>query len=59
MDLQELTAEVERILNRHIARLMCNLEDANCPEVYKQAVKAELSWVRSDLKAAIECAMKD
>jgi hypothetical protein len=54
-----LTAEVERILNRHIARLMCNLEDANCPEVYKQAVKAELSWVRSDLKAAIDCAMKD
>jgi hypothetical protein len=46
----EMTDSIEQIVNRHIARLMTNLEAANCPEVYKQAAKAELTWLRSDLK---------
>ena len=46
----ELTDSIEQLVNRHIARLMTNLEAANCPEVYKQAAKAELTWLRSDLK---------
>ena len=44
----------DRIINRHFARLLTNLEDANCPEVYRQAVAAELRWLRSDLKALEE-----
>ena len=46
--MKEVT-ETERIVNRHKARLMQNLEDANCPEVYKQAVKMEIDWLREDL----------
>jgi hypothetical protein len=42
--------ETERIVNRHIARLLTDLERANCPSVYVQAVKSELTWLRSDLK---------
>ena len=50
-DMNELT-ETERIINRHKARLLQNLEDAQCPEIYRQAVKAELDWLRSDLNEA-------
>lgn len=46
--------DIERVINRHTARLLTNLEQANCPEVYKQAVKAELSWLRSDVKELTE-----
>ena len=43
-------SETDAIINRHIARLLTNLEDANCPDVYRQAVKSELTWLRSDLR---------
>lgn len=46
----ELIEAIERTVNRHTARLLTNLEQANCPDVYKQAVKAEMTWLRSDLK---------
>jgi hypothetical protein len=39
-----------KIVNRHIARLLTNLESANCPEIYIQAVKSEMAWLRSDLQ---------
>lgn len=48
------TAPTDKIVNRHIARLLTNLEQANCPDVYVQAVKSELSWLRSDLKDLLE-----
>jgi len=41
--------ETDRIINRHIARLLSELEDANCPSIYIQAVKSKLAWLRSDL----------
>ena len=50
----DTTATSDKIVNRHIARLLTNLELANCPEVYVQAVKSELTWLRSDLKALSE-----
>lgn len=50
----ELTTEVERIVNRHTARLLTELEEANCPRVFREAVKSEIQWLRSDLKEATE-----
>lgn len=47
-------SETERIVNRHIARLLTDLEAANCPSVFVQAVKSELTWLRSDLNEMSE-----
>jgi len=41
--------ESNRIVNRHKARLLQNLEDANCPRIYIDAVISGLNWLRSDL----------
>jgi len=41
--------EMNAIVNRHIARLMTELEDANCPAIFRDAVKSELVWMRQDL----------
>lgn len=46
--MKELT-ETERIINRHTARLLSELEEANCPTIYVQAVKSKLAWLRQDL----------
>ncbi len=51
---RELKDEIERIVNRHLARLLTNLEEAHCPEVYVQAVKSEMQWLRSDLNEAMK-----
>lgn len=37
------------IINRHKARLLKNLEDAQCPKVYLEAVISGLNWLRSDI----------
>lgn len=42
--------ELDRIINRHMARLLTGLEDANCPAIFIQAVRNEIAWMRSDLK---------
>ena len=41
--------EITRICNRHMARLLSNLEDADCRSVHIGIVRAELQWLRSDL----------
>lgn len=41
-----------QIVNRHMARLLTNLEDAGCPVLFLDAVKAELQWLRHDLETA-------
>jgi len=46
--MQEMT-ETDRIVNRHTARLLTELEDANCPVIFVQAVKSKLAWMRKDL----------
>lgn len=56
--MNELT-EVNRIINRHKARLLGNLEDANCPAVYKNAVSDGLSWLRSDVMNELEGTRND
>ena len=47
-------SDTDRIINRHIARLLTELEEARCPSVYVQAVKSKLSWLRTDLKEVEE-----
>ncbi len=52
--MNETTDTQGKIINRHIARLLTNLEQASCPEIFVQAVKSELTWLRSDLKELSE-----
>ena len=42
-------SETDRIINRHTARLLSDLEDAGCPAIFRDAVKGKLAWLRSDL----------
>jgi hypothetical protein len=46
--------EITRICNRHIARLLTDLEDAYCRPVHIGIVRAELQWLRSDIPRAAE-----
>jgi hypothetical protein len=46
--------EITRICNRHMARLLTNLEDADCRPVHIGIVRAEMQWLRSDLLRASE-----
>ena len=46
-------SELQKIINRHMARMLTDLEDANCPKIYRDAVKSGLSWLRSDLEEEI------
>jgi hypothetical protein len=52
--MNETTDTQGKIINRHIARLLTNLEQASCPGIFVQAVKSELTWLRSDLKELSE-----
>ena len=42
-------SETDKIINRHTARLLTELEDAGCPVIFRDAVKSKLAWLRSDL----------
>jgi hypothetical protein len=44
----DMTAS-DSIINRHMARLLSELEDAGCPVIFRDAVKSKLSWLRKDL----------
>jgi len=43
-------ADTNSIVNRHMARLLSELEDAGCPAIFRDAVKSKLAWLRSDLE---------
>jgi hypothetical protein len=38
------------IVNRHMARLLTDLEDAGCPVVFRDCVKSRMQWMRDDLQ---------
>ena len=40
---------IDKIVNRHMARTLENLEDAGCPDIFIKAVKSSFVWMRSDL----------
>ena len=42
----------EQVINRHIARLMDELEEAACPTIFRHAVRHRLQQLRTDL---VEC----
>jgi len=46
---QDEMTDSDSIINRHMARLLCELEEANCPQIFREAVKSKLSWLRKDL----------
>ena len=41
--------DMNGVINRHIARLMTELEDAGCPVIFREAVKSKLQWLRADV----------
>ena len=41
--------DTDAIINRHMARLLTELEEAACPAIFRDAVKSKLSWMRQDL----------
>jgi hypothetical protein len=47
--MKEVKITSNAIINRHKARLLQNLEDVNCPQVYREAVTTALNWLRSDI----------
>jgi len=46
--------EVLQSCNRHMARLLCDLEEAQCPKVYRDVVRAGLKYLRHDMLAMSE-----
>lgn len=52
-DMSEMS-ETDRVINRHTARLLSELEDAGCPIIFRDAVKSKLAWLRSDLNEVQE-----
>jgi hypothetical protein len=50
MTAQNEMTDTDRIVNRHIARLLTELEEAGCPVIFREAVKSKLAWMRADLK---------
>jgi len=49
MSEQRDMSETDRIVNRHLARVLTELEDAGCPHIFREAVKSAITWMRSDL----------
>ena len=41
--------DTDAVINRHMARLLTELEDAGCPVIFRDAVKSKLTWLRQDL----------
>jgi hypothetical protein len=41
--------EVSRYCNRHMARMLTELEAADCPKVFVDYVTTGFKWLRSDL----------
>jgi hypothetical protein len=48
-DMSEQMSMTDKVVNRHMARLLSELEQANCPAIYVDAVKGKLVWLRDDL----------
>ncbi len=41
--------DTDAVINRHMARLLTELEEAGCPVIFRDAVKSKLAWLRKDL----------
>jgi len=45
--------DIDSVVNRHMARLLTDLEDAQCPAIFRDAVRSALAWLRKDLKERV------
>jgi hypothetical protein len=45
---------IARIINRHMARLLSNLNDINAPVIIIQAVKSAMLWMQKDIAEELE-----
>lgn len=45
--------EALRIINRHIARILTELEDEQCPVLIFEHIKDRLTWLRKDILDAL------
>jgi len=45
----ESVEAVYRVVNRHMARLMDELEEGGCAKVFRDAVKGKIVWMRNDI----------
>jgi len=45
--------EITRIINRHKARFLSNLNEIACPKIIKDAVISAYDWMRSDVQNAL------
>lgn len=43
-------SEIDRLCNRHKARILTELANAGCASIFIQAVKSEIEWLRKDLQ---------
>ena len=46
--------EAGRMVNRHMARTLCWLEERGCPDDLKDQVRAGFAWLRDDLTADLK-----
>ena len=49
-----LPQEIGRICNRHIRRLMDDMEEAQCPRRWQGMARNEMRWLRQDVCKAVE-----
>ena len=47
-----VATEVNKLMNRHMARLLTELTESGCPVIFIEHIKSRLSWLRSDLQVA-------
>ena len=51
--------EINRIVNRHKARMLGRLEEANCPDIFIDSVCSDINWLRSDLNEYVRTERND
>jgi len=42
--------EIDRLTNRHIGKLLDQIENINLPEIARSAIKREFWWLNEDIK---------
>ena len=48
--MQEHTEKINKLHGRHLAKLLDNLREADCPQIFLDAIKKEMSYYTNDIK---------
>ena len=51
--------EINRLHNRHVAKILSSLKEINIPEIALEAVKREFSFYTNDIKQQVLTSNKD